>query len=144
MANTPAISKQTILIHDDQAIADWVRQRIPHVRETGFGPCTAFGVLQDGALVGGVVFSSYRRFDIHMSAVLNAALTRQSLRTLCEYVFGQLNVRRVTAITGKKNRKARRALRIIGFTEEGTCKHALDGEGDAVIHGLLREHCKWI
>jgi RimJ/RimL family protein N-acetyltransferase len=135
---------QVLLVHDDQRIAEWARERIPHIRETGFGACTAFGVLQDGALVGAVVFNNYRGFDIHMSAVLDAPLTRQSLRTLCEYAFGQLNVRRVTSITGKKNRKARRALRIIGFTEEGTCKHALDGKSDAVVYGLLRENCKWI
>ena len=102
-------------------------------------------VLQDGKPVGGVVFNNYRGFDIHMSAAFEGcALTRQNLSTLCEYVFGQLNVRRVTAITGKKNRRARKALRIIGFIEEGTCKHALDGVQDAVVYGLLRENCRWI
>ena len=133
-----------LLVHDDQRVAEWVRERIPHIRETGFGPCSAFGVLQDGMLVGGVVFNNYRKFDIHMSAALDAPLTRQSLRTLCEYVFGQLNVRRVTSITGKKNRKARKALQVIGFTLEGTARHALDGVQDACVYGLIREHCKWI
>lgn len=131
-----------LLVHDDQRIAQWVKERIPYVQS--FDNSVAFGVLDNGEIVGGVVFNNYRGFDIHMSAALDAPLTRQSLRTLCGYAFGQLEVRRVTSITGKKNRKARRALRIIGFTEEGTCKRALDGENDAVVYGLLREHCKWI
>jgi len=133
---------QAILIHNDAAVAEWVKERIPYIQS--FENSVAFGVLENDRLVGGIVFNNYRGFDIHMSAAMDCALTRQSLRTLCEYVFWQLNVRRVTAITGKKNRKARKALRIIGFIEEGTCKHALDGVQDAVVYGLLRENCKWI
>ncbi len=134
--------RQVLLINADQAVAEWVKERIPYIQS--FENSVAFGVLQDGQMSGGIVFNNYRGFDIHMSAALDCALTRQSLRTLCEYVFGQINVRRVTAITGKKNRKARKALRIIGFIEEGTCRHALDGVQDAVVYGLLRENCKWI
>lgn len=139
-----AICRQVLLVHDDRRIAEWVKERSPV--PVDFGRCTAFGILQDGALVGGVVFNNYRRFDVWMSVVLQdgAAVTRQTIRTLCEYAFGQLNVRRVTSITGKKNRKARKALRALGFIEEGSAKYALDGVQTAVQYGLLRENCRWI
>lgn len=134
----------SLLIGADEMVSEMARERIPHLRETGFGSCVAFGVIRDGKLVGGVVFNNYRGFDIHMSAAFDGALTRRELRTLCEYAFCQLGVRRVTALTGKKNKKARKALHIIGFTLEGTARHALDGVQDACVYGLLREQCKWI
>jgi RimJ/RimL family protein N-acetyltransferase len=118
-------------------------ERLPHLRE-GLWPCTAFGFIRDGRLVGGVAFNNYRGFDVHMSAVLDCAMTRSELRVLCDYVFGQLGCKRATAVAGKKNKKARKALEIVGFTLEGVLKRGFDGFEDAMIFGLLKEHCKWI
>lgn len=134
----------SVLVGADKVVSEMVRERIPHCREDGFGACTAFGIVRDGKIAGGVVFNNFRRFDIHMSAALNCVLKPSEVRLLCNYAFGQLNVRRVTSITGKKNRKARRALQSIGFTLEGVAPRALDGEHAAYIYGLLREQCKWI
>lgn len=132
----------SLLVGADQQIAEMVLKHMPYV--AGFGPCSAFGVIDKGKLVAGVVFSNYQKFDIQMSAAIFGAFPRRAVKELCEYAFGQLNVRRVTSITGKKNRKARKALRIIGFIEEGIAKYALDGVQTAVQYGLLRENCKWI
>lgn len=136
----------SLLIGADEMVAEMVRQRIPHIRETGFGPCTAIGIVRRGHLVGGVVFNNYRGFDIHMSAAFERSgwALPETIRALCEYPFEQLKVERVTAITGKKNKKARKALEYIGFTMEGVARRALDGFEDAMQFGLLREHCKWL
>lgn len=136
----------SLLIGADEAVAEIVRERIPHCRETGFGPCTALGIVRRGKLVGGVVFNNYRGFDIHMSAAFDSKdwALPGTIRALCEYPFDQLGVKRVTAITGKKNKRARKVLEYIGFTLEGVAKRGLDGFEDAMIFGMLREHCKWI
>lgn len=136
----------SLLIGADEVVAEIVRQRIPHVRETGFGACTAIGIIRRGHLVGGVVFNNCRGFDIHMSAAFDRKgwALPETLRALCEYPFGQLKVSRVTSITGKKNKRARKALEYIGFTLEGVHPRGLDGREDAMSYGLLRENCKWL
>lgn len=121
-----------------------MRQRIPHLQELGLQPCTAFGIIRNGQITGGIAFNNYRKFSVDMSAVLDCALTRAELRTLCDYAFNQLDCKRVTAITGKKNKKARKALEIIGFKLEGVHPRGLDGREDAMSFGLLKETCKWI
>jgi RimJ/RimL family protein N-acetyltransferase len=134
----------SILVGADDVIAEAMRERIPHLRESGLGPCTAFGIVRDGRIAGGIAFNNYRKFSVDMSAVLDCALTRAELRFLCDYAFGQLDCKRVTAITGKKNKKARKALDVIGFKLEGVHSHGLDGREDAMSFGLLKENCKWI
>lgn len=138
----------SLLIGADEMVAEMVRQLTPvsHVRELGFGPCVAFGIVRRGQLIGGVVFNNYRGHDIHMSVAFEGkgSFLPGAVRALCEYPFEQLGCRRVTAITGKKNKRARKILERIGFTLEGVAKHGLDGFEDAMIFGLLRENCKWL
>jgi RimJ/RimL family protein N-acetyltransferase len=55
-----------------------------------------------------------------------------------------LEVKRVTAVTGRKNKKARKALEVMGFVLEGNMERGLDGFENALIYGLLRENCRWI
>ena len=133
----------SLLIGADKTIADAMVERIPHLRHLGLWPCVAFGIIRDGRVAGGVAFNNHRGFDVHMSAVLDCALSRSELRVLCDYAFGQLGCRRVTAVTGKKNKKARKALEVIGFTLEGVLKRGLDGFEDAMVFGLLKEQCRW-
>lgn len=130
----------------DNAVAEWVRQKIPHMRNLEWeSSYSAIGVIRRGEFVGGVVFHNYRGHDIQISAAFEKGwATPATIRGLAAYPFEQLNVVRVTAITGKKNKKARRALETLGFVLEGVAKRGLDGREDAMILGLLREQCKWV
>lgn len=136
----------SLLIGADDMVSEMVRQRIPHVRELGFGACVAFGVVRRGKLVGGVVFNNYRGFDIHMSAAFDSKswALPQTIRALCEYPFKELKCVRVTAMTGRKNKKARKVLSVLGFREVGVAHRGLDGREDAFIFELLKENCKWL
>jgi RimJ/RimL family protein N-acetyltransferase len=137
----------SLLIGADDTVAEFVRPHVPHAGTTDFGPCTAFGIIRKDKLVGGVVFNNFRKFDIHMAATFEGsgwAMSRAELRTLCDYTFNQLGVARVTAVTGRKNKRARKALEIIGFTLEGNLARGLDGHESAMVYGLCREHCRWI
>ena len=113
--------------HDD-AVGSFVARLSPlekPVWPTGF---TTFGVIRDdGALVGGVVFSDWRK-DFKTVQLSGAALSRRAFgpRTLLpigEYVFGQLGAFRVWACTAVDNQPARKFLRHIGFTEESVQAH---------------------
>lgn len=136
----------SLLYGADAAVAEFVKQQIPQMRNLEWGPHTAIGVVRRGKLAGGVVFFRFRGFDIEMAAafVERGWALPETIRGLAAYPFEQLGVQRVTAITGRKNRKARAALRALGFVEEGKCIRGLDGREDAMILGLLREKCKWI
>jgi RimJ/RimL family protein N-acetyltransferase len=136
----------SLLYGADELVGEMVKSRIPHMRGLDWGSFKALGVVRRGQLVGGVVYHHYRGFDIQIAAAFDAKgwALPGTLRALCAYPFVQLGVRRVTTITGKKNRRARRALTRLGFVLEGVAKRGLDGVEDAMIFGLLREHCKWL
>lgn len=136
----------SILYGKDEEIGEMVRARIPHLRNFAWGPFWGLGIVRCNALVGGVVFNNFKGFDVHLSAAFwgKGWALPQTIAALCDFPFGRLKVNRVTAITGKKNRKARAALEYLGFTLEGVSKRGLDGFEDAMTFGLLKENCKWI
>ena len=125
----------------DEYVAAWVSERIPHMRGEPFGPCAAIAVLgDDGRMLGGVVYHNYRpRFrDIEMSAAADSKrwLTKEVLRGIFRYPFVQLQVRRVTMITGQRNDEARKLLRGLGFKQEGVIRRGL-GNQDALVFGFM-------
>ena len=64
---------------------------------------------------------------------------------LRSYPFDQLACHRLTAITPKKARAARRFLDHFGFKREGVVRRAF-GEDDAIVSGLLKaewERSRW-
>jgi RimJ/RimL family protein N-acetyltransferase len=121
--------------------------RLPHVER--LGPCATIGVERDGRLVGAVVFHNFTGQDIQFGAVgaepgwLTPGLARMAAR----YAFDQVGVERVTAITPRTNRPARRALEKLGFRLEGKMRRLFGTAGaprvDGMIYGLLRGERRW-
>ena len=140
----------SVLFGADELVAEFVRVRIKHLRspEHTFGKCAALGVVSgpDQVLIGGVVFTNYRGFDIEMSGAFDKPwwCRHDTLRTLFSYPFGQLNCIRMTTVTGKKNKAARRIDEHMGFKLEGVARRGLDGVEDACIYSMLRHECRWI
>src|SRR5689334_17844169 len=112
---TPAVVG-SILIGADALVGGLVKSRIPHMRGREWGPHTALGVVRRGKLVGGVVYHGYRGFDVQISAAFDEIgwALPGTLRALGAYPFLDLKVERVTVITGRKNRKARKVLCDLG------------------------------
>src|SRR5512139_1266008 len=139
ISSNPAVVG-SILIGADELVGEMVKSRIPHMRGKDWGHYTALGVILNGVLVGGVVFNNYRGFDIHMSAAFDRPgwARRGVLRALCSYPFNDLGVRRVSAITGRKNKKAKKTLIDLGFVFEGVARKGLDGVDDAFCYSMLR------
>lgn len=132
-----------LVIGRDAAVADWVGTRIPHVGGGGaFGPCAALGVEgKSGALIGGVVFSNWqpscRSIEASFASDTPRWLTRGLIAQIMAYPFDQLGCQRVTAITPRKAKAARRFLDAFGFKREGLVRKGF-GDDDAVVSGLLR------
>lgn len=142
---TPAVVG-SILMGADDLVNALVASRIPHMHGKLFGPCVALGVIRRGTLVGGVVYHNYRIWDIELSCAFDQVgwALPGTVRALMAYPFNELDCRRVTAIIGRKNRKARKLLEDLGFKLEGVHERGLDGFEDAFSFGMLKEKCKWI
>ena len=81
-------------------------------------------VTESGATAAAIVFSDYRphfgTVELSFVALHSCALSTQIVADLAAYAFGQLTCNRVCARTSSKNARARKLLRHIGFTPEGT------------------------
>lgn len=145
---------------DDERVAEFVSSRIPHMIGSRFGernpftgqlPYAAIGVVRKSELVGGIVFYNYRSVrgqivDIEMSGAFEASdwCRPSTLRALFSYPFSVCEAVRLTTITGRKNKRARRVDEGLGFKLEGVARRAIDGREDAMIYGMLREECYWV
>jgi RimJ/RimL family protein N-acetyltransferase len=136
----------SILIGADALVGEMVKSRIPHMRGGEWGPYIALGVVRRGKLVGGVVYHGYRGFDVQISAAFDHVgwALPGTLRALAAYPFLDLKVERVSVVTGRKNKKARKLLRDLGFRFVGVAKRGLDGTEDAFIFEILKDNCKWL
>jgi hypothetical protein len=129
----------------DAEIAAWVFARVPHAAMP-VEACTAMGVMVAGELAAGVVWHSHTGRDVQVAvAAENPRWARRAtLRKLFAYPFAQLGCRRITAMTGADNLRTQRFLTGLGFELEGVLRCALPDDLDALVFGLLREHCRWI
>jgi RimJ/RimL family protein N-acetyltransferase len=136
----------SVLYGADREVAAMVASRIPHVRDKGFGECAALGVVRDGQLVGGVVFTMFSGHDIHVHMAFDSPrwATPQTLRELYSYPFRQLPCVRMTAPISRKNKRMRRLAEGLGFELEGVMRKGLDGKDDLMIYGTLRDKCRWV
>lgn len=136
----------SILYGADEAVAAMVAERIPHVADKGFGPCTALGVVRRGSLIGGVVFSTYRGHDIqvHMAFDRPDWAFPGTLRQLYAYPFTQLGCIRMTAPIGRKNKRMRKLAEWLGFELEGVMRKGLSPSEDLMLYGQMAKNCRWI
>ncbi len=136
----------SILLGADALVGEMVKSRIPHMRGQASGPYAALGVVRRGKLVGGVVYHCYRGFDVQISGAFDRVgwALPGTLRALCAYPFLELKVQRVSVLTGRKNKEARKLLCDLGFRFVGVAKRGLDGVEDAFIFEILKENCKWL
>jgi len=132
----------SILFGADEFVSNLVASRIKHM-QAPFGPCTALGIVRGGNLIGGVVYHNFRGHDIEASIAIDRAAFLP-WRALFAYPFEQLGCTRLTAFTGRKNKKARKLLENLGFRLEGVHARGLDGITDAMSYGMLRDDCRWI
>lgn len=129
--------------HDD-AVSRWVAARLGF---PAWSSCVAIGVARGDALIGGVVYHDYRREDGDIEMICAATdrrwLTRSNLFTFFAYPFLQLGCGRVSCVSYKRNRHARKFIEKLGWRLEGVHRKALRGH-DVVSYGMLKNECRWI
>lgn len=125
----------------DQEVAEWVSKRVPRQFEPkNLGPFTTIGVMSEGKPIAGFIYSRFKGHDIEITGAATSPswCRRGIICALLSYPFDQLGCVRVTMITAKKNHRARKLIRALGFKEEGTHDLAYDGKNDACSYGLTR------
>lgn len=111
------------------------------------GMYEGIGIVQDGKLIAGAIFSEYRPpVDIReaFASISPTWATKVTLKHLFAYPFVHLNVLRMSAIIGENNVVSRELTERLGFKEEGRCRKSMDDGSDAIIYGMLKEECPWI
>lgn len=136
-----------VLYGADAHIAEFVRKRLPHA-SAGFGQCAALGVLKGGVIAGGVVYHNYagNGRDIHCSAAFDRRdwATRAVLNRLFSFPFEQMGCARITMITPRSNKPARKWIEKAGFVLEGTIRGYFTDRDHAIVYGMLREQCRFL
>lgn len=133
----------TLLLGHDKEVAAWVQWQLG--MDSGFGECTAIGIMQGNDLIAGVVYYSYRHPNIEMAVASTspAWATRTTLRELFNYPFNQLKCSRITVLVDSENQPVRAFDERLGFVHEGTLRQA-HPNGDAEVYGMLKNECRWI
>lgn len=114
-------------------------------RPEPWGNFTTIGSVVNGRLVAGVVYNNFSGAGCcaHIGSVGKHWLTREFLYAIFDYPFNQLQLRRITVLTARRNKKARKFVDRLGFKYEGCVRHALPDD-DWIMYGMLREECTHI
>lgn len=120
--------KRRLLYGHDQVVLDFVADRAPIERPVWRDVAAAIGILRDdGALIGGVVISEYSpqfaRAELSVAVIGSYAASTQIVREIGSLAFGQLAIFRLFARTSDRNWRAKRALKALGFRQEGIKVH---------------------
>lgn len=131
----------------DLQVGEFVARLCPGVETyKDWGQFQALGVAEAGTLLAGVVYYRYSGADVYM-AIASASpkwASKRVIRELLDHAFVTLGCVRVTAVTGIKNKRARRLLTLLGFVEEGKKRLGLYGKEDLMIYGLLKEESRHV
>jgi RimJ/RimL family protein N-acetyltransferase len=123
----------------------WAAERIPDLHSQGFAlAATAMGVeSSDGRVLGVVVFHSWEPWNgtIEVSAAADDArwlLARDAIAAMWEYAFRACDCQKIWSRTPRRNERALRFLRALGFTYAAILPKQF-GDDDAVISHRFRE-----
>lgn len=131
------------LVYNDENLIPWASKII------GFTPrsdAKAMGWKESGRLRAVVIWDNFGECDCNIHIAGDGTphwFKRQFMIALFMHPFVQWNMRRVTGLVASYNTKSLRFTRHIGFVDEGYLKNALP-DGDLVVLGMLREHCRFI
>lgn len=126
-----------MLIRGDESVAQWVRQRMPHVDD--FGPCSSIGVVRDGKLIAAAVYNNYCHPNIEISFACDSPrwASGEAIRLMLGMPFYELNCKRITTVTPLANERAVALNLMLGFRKEAVLRDLFDND-HGVICGLLR------
>lgn len=131
-----------IVIKDEPSIAAYIERRLGvKISE----PRIVLGFMTDAKKpLAGVVLNDYSGANIEMTVVAEpGGMTRGLCRYIANYVFNQLNCRRLTVRTKKRNKRVLKIAERGGFTFEGIAKRFFPDD-DAVVYRMFKDECRWL
>lgn len=133
---------------EKRAVVAWALARMPPGID--LGPVEPLAVVDEGQIKAAALYSGFRALPYGHTIEVSFATSgpgwesKGVLRALFHYPFVQQNCIRMTAWTGKGNKKARDLLEGLGFSLEGKHPLAYDGRQAALTYGMARESCRWL
>ncbi len=121
-----------LVADQDGMFAEWTFQTFNQPRHH-YELC--LGIIDEGKLVGSVMWEAYRGYDIEISYYGPNTMTLGIARACARMAMDYFGVSRVTARTSRANKVMTRGIKGIGFEYEGVC-HKGYGDQDAIIYGL--------
>ena len=133
------------LIYNIPAVNAWVSSKI-YGNDRFPEDAPSIGLLEDGRIVGGVVYTMYTGNGIMMNVAgeYKGWINRAFIRAAFAYPFKQLKCTRVSGLVRIDNEAALEFDTRLGFRQEGIIRRGDDDGTDLVLMGMLREECKWI
>lgn len=127
---------RSLLFGHDETVAEWVAKQAG--ARSFVQPFTAFGLVHDGHLVGGFVFTGFNGHNIELSIAGKQSVSRSAIRALLNYVFEQLKCSRLQVHTRRKHKRVCRLLHRSGFKYEGVARRYY-GRDDAACYALTAD-----
>lgn len=132
-----------LILDRAREVVIWTRQYMPpHIDLNK--DLAAIGVADERGLLAAAIFTDYHQLplgaDIHMSFAATSPRWAQRgvIRGILSYPFTQLKCNRLTALTARSNKRARKLMEGLGFQLEGVHWRAYDGKTDAISYCLRR------
>lgn len=126
---------------DNAVLCAWLEERLTSAKFTHY---QCVGVMRGEKLVGVVCFHNHVGPNVEVSVASDDPrwLSAGVLRALAHYPFEILKVARVSAVTHKRNKRARKGVERLGFKLEGVLRKMYEND-DACVYGLLREDFRY-
>lgn len=136
-----------LIFGKDEELARWAEATYPDCAPLP-RPLVSIGIASsDGKLLGVAIYLNFCHYDIQICFVTATPrwATPGNIRAILHYPFIQLGVKRMTAVTNKSNKKARKLLEGVGFRLEGVHPYGDAGVRPSVTYGLYRENAgRWL
>ena len=127
-------------------VLDYALRRLPGM--SNFHNATGIGIMEDGVLLGCMVYDNYlpHLSNISVSIVITdkRCVRKQSIKRMLHYPFVELGVNRITANIDEKNEKSIKLCKQLGFKIEGVIREGSLDCRNLLVFGMLRRECRWL
>ncbi len=138
-------------LNHPEDVKKWVADRIEGMTGRGFGASTAIGMIMNGQPIAGCVYHNFQFYEdgwnvIEISMAANSPrwATKSAMAVFLSYPFKELKCGVAVLRIPRKNKRARRFVKGIGFKEAGMIPR-LCGKDDGFVYAMKREDAtRWI
>lgn len=136
-----------LLYGADKDVCEWVSIKLFKENNRYVDTCRAIGVVEDGILIAGVVYSSYcpnHSIEMSVASIDKRWANRHNLKAFFSFPFIQLGLERVWTQCSAEQEGVIMFNKRLGFKQEGFHPKGWPMGGDSLSFGMLRENCKWV